>query len=171
MEKEIEYKEGFNWKLFFCILIVLFIGMLIGTLIDMYFTPYKVFPAKAPNNYISLEQIHITKTNVCIDINDSYYSTYAGTGSMRPALDENANGITIVPKDKDEIHLGDLITYTTQKCVNNSCTEEDFIIHRVILIGYDENGWYVITKGDHNNRSDDKVRWEQIKHKTVMLIY
>jgi hypothetical protein len=41
----------------------------------------------------------------------------------------------------------------------------------VTHIGYDEKGWYIITKGDNNNRDDGKIRWEQIKYKTIMIIY
>jgi hypothetical protein len=46
------------------------------------------------------------------------------------------------------------------------------IVHRVIEIGNDEDGWYAITKGDNNPTPDPwKIRFEWVRRITVAVIY
>lgn len=47
----------------------------------------------------------------------------------------------------------------------------DLIVHRVIEKGVDDMGVYFITKGDSNNVSDGKVRFEDIEYKTIGVIW
>lgn len=84
---------------------------------------------------------------------------------MDPVIDIGANAIQIVPDSEEMISPGDIISYTTRLA-------EGTIIHRVVETGYDEAGWYAITKGD-NLRSPDpeKVRFSHIKRVLVAVIY
>ena len=61
---------------------------------------------------------------------------------MDPVLDNGTNAIEVVPQSFDEIGTGDIISYEMES-INGT------IIHRVIEIGFDSEGWYAITKGDN----------------------
>lgn len=144
------------------LVIVLTFGMTLGSLMDMYYKPYKIYPNHASSDYIKENNIHINNNSVCIDIENPSISRYAATGSMQPTLDENANGIRIPVNNSKDIKLGDIITFKR---------DDDFIIHRVIEIGYDSIGWYCITRGDYNVINDGKIRLNEISSKTIMIIY
>ena len=155
---------------------VFLLGFLIASLIGLYFIsrieiPFTTFLdnlnlsgniTKAPSDYIQEDQIEIYKDKIVINIKEASISKYAPTGSMIPTLDENTNGIKIVPKSEDDIKIGDIITFRE----NNI-----FIIHRVIDKGVDEEGIFFITKGDNNLINDGKVRFEDIEHKTIGVIW
>ncbi|MBU2639583.1 MAG: hypothetical protein KKG75_02625 [Nanoarchaeota archaeon] len=57
---------------------------------------------------------------------------------MDPVIDDKTNGIEVKPSSEIQINAEDIIPY---KYKNN------LIIHRVIEIGQDSNGWYAVTKG------------------------
>lgn len=117
---------------------------------------------QAPFDFIQREQIEIHPDRIVIRVDDASISNYAPTGSMKPLLDEGANGIRIVPKSEEEIHIGDIISFRN---------EAGLIVHRVIDIGTDEKGVYYITKGDNTNIIDGKVRFEEIEFKTIAIIW
>lgn len=117
---------------------------------------------EAPGDWIKESQIHVYENAIVIDIDEASLSRYAPTGSMLPVLDEKSNGIRIVPKSEEQIKIGDIITF-----------EQDgySIIHRVVEIGKDEQGTYFITKGDNNNITDGKIRFEDIKYVTIGILW
>jgi hypothetical protein len=116
----------------------------------------------SPADRITEKQIEIRKDRIIIHINDSQLSRYGNTNSMDPLLDEDSNGIEIVPKREDDIKVGDIVTY-----------EQDglLIVHRVIEIGEDEYGKYFIVKGDNNKEADAKIRFNQIRYITIGILY
>jgi len=116
----------------------------------------------APSNWIKESQIHIYENAVVIDIKGASLGRYAATGSMRPVLDKDSNGIKIVPENPDQINVGDIITFEQN---------DELIIHRVIQKGEDEEGAYFITKGDNNNVTDGKVRFQDIRYVIVAMIW
>ena len=116
----------------------------------------------APSDFIIENQIEIYSDKVIIKVNNATLSRYATTGSMKPLLDENANGIRIVPTCEEEIHVGDIITYQSN---------ENLIVHRVIERSTDEDGIYFITKGDNNIINDSKIRFKDIKYKTIGVLW
>jgi signal peptidase I len=116
----------------------------------------------APGNWIEEDQIHIYENIVVIDIEDASLSKYAPTGSMRPVLDKDSNGIRIIPESEEQIDVGDIITFEQ---------DNQFIVHRVIEKGEDEKGVYFVTKGDNNNVTDGKIRFEDIRYVTIMMIW
>ncbi len=127
-------------------------------------TPYgkNVTNVTSPQNRINEDQIVIFSDRIIIKLDDASLSKYAATGSMKPVLDKGANGIRIKPNSVDEIHRGDIITYTFNG---------KLIVHRVIDKGVDTKGIYFITKGDNNEFSDKKIRFEDIKYVTVGVLY
>jgi len=114
----------------------------------------------APGDWISDEDIKVTENSVVISIPNASLSAYAPTGSMKPVFDAGANGIRIVPKSAEDIHVGDIVTYGSQN-----------IVHRVIDMGEDEEGYWYIVKGDNNDFNDGTIRFEDIKYVTIGVLY
>jgi len=154
------------------IMIIFLFGFLSANLVSLYFVSgfenpfsfsYLGFSSlEAPFDFIEENQIKVYNDKIVISINGASIGRYADTGSMRPVLDAGSNGIRIVPKNEEEIHIGDIITFED---------ELGLIIHRVIDKGIDENGVYFITKGDNNPISDGKVRFEEVRYKTIGVIW
>ncbi len=116
----------------------------------------------APFDFVDESQIKVYDDKIIINVDGASLSRYAPTGSMKPVLDEGSNGIRVVPKSAEDIHVGDIITF-----------EQDnyLIVHRVVDIGTDEKGIYFITKGDNSGIADGKVRFENIKYITIGVIW
>jgi len=121
-----------------------------------------VNPPNSPGDWIKESQISIYENAVVLHIEGASLSRYAATGSMKPVLDIGSNGIRIVPENPEQIEIGDIITFEKNG---------ELIIHRVIEKGTDEEGIYFITKGDNNNVTDGKVRFEEIKYVTIGILY
>lgn len=118
--------------------------------------------SSAPTNEINEEDIRIYEDRVVIYIDDAKISRYAATGSMIPFLDENSNGIKIVPSSANDINVGDIITFRLGT---------DLIVHRVVEKGTDNEGIYFVTKGDNNSQTDGKIRYNMIESKTIAILY
>lgn len=119
----------------------------------------------SPYDWISEHQITVNKDKVIIDLEDAVWSKFTDTNSMDPVIDQGANAIQIIPKDISDIHVGDIVSYESRYA-------DGTIIHRVTEIGYDQDGWYCIMKGDNNNNKDPgRIRFDQIKRITVAIIY
>ncbi|MGB9708005.1 MAG: hypothetical protein ACPLXC_01600 [Candidatus Pacearchaeota archaeon] len=122
-----------------------------------------LFDKPSPANWIQEKDIIIYPDRVVIMVENATLSRYANTKSMDPLIDINANGIEIKPNSPQDIHVGDIIAYETHG---------NFIVHRVIRTGIDEQGWYCIVKGDNSALPDEtKVRFEQIRYITIVIIY
>ena len=115
-----------------------------------------------PFDYIKENQIEIYSDKIILNIENTSLSKYAATGSMVPVLNEDSNGIRIVPKSEEEIHIGDIITFEKDSIL---------IVHRVIEKNNDEKGIYFITKGDNNELNDGMIRFNQIKYKTIGVLW
>lgn len=119
--------------------------------------------ANAPGDWISQNHIKITENSVIIMVKNASISKYADTGSMKPTLDSNSNGIKIVPESAGQIDIGDIVTFSLNG---------ENIVHRVIEKGEDDTGVYFMTKGDNNPSADGiKVRFEDIKYVTIGVLY
>ena len=97
---------------------------------------------EAPGDWIELSQIIVDDEKIVINIENASLSSYAPTGSMKPLLDEGANGIRVVPENSEQVNIGDIVTYSDEK-----------IVHRVIEKGEDKEGVWFITQGDNNTIS------------------
>lgn len=157
-------------KITFLLIIVFIIGYLSYPAISYIFEKQQPFNNNdlvvekiSPADRIKEEQIEVYNDRVVIRLKDPEWAYFTDTNSMDPVLDAEANAIEIAPKSPDDIQVGDIISYSSSK---------GFIVHRVIETGYDEQGWYAITKGDNNPVADpEKVRFENVKRVVVAIIY
>ena len=117
---------------------------------------------ETPGDWIQENQIHVYENAIVIDVEGASLGKYAATGSMNPVLNQYSNGIRIVPKSEEQIGIGDIITFEQ---------DNQFIIHRVIDKGEDKDGVYFITKGDNNNITDGKIRFQDIKYVTIGMLW
>ena len=117
---------------------------------------------EAPSDFIGENQIQVFSDKIVIYVDDASISRYAPTGSMKPILDENSNGIRIKPDSEDEINVGDIITFKK---------EGYLVVHRVVEKGIDESGVYFIVRGDNPQSNAEKIRFSDIEYKTIGLIY
>ncbi|MFA6072801.1 MAG: hypothetical protein WC758_01680 [Candidatus Woesearchaeota archaeon] len=123
----------------------------------------------APRDRILLKDIALNKSMMIIYLNKSYLSQFEDTGSMLPILSSDAIGIEIIPLKPSDIYPGDIISYELN---DKFSANKLIIIHRVLEVGYDLEGWYAITKGDNNPLKDkDKVRFSQIHGVLVGILY
>ncbi len=119
----------------------------------------------SPGDWIKEDQIKVYNNKVIINLKDAEWASFTNTNSMDPVLDEKANAIEIIPKSTYDIRVGDRVSYKSDYA-------EGTIIHRVIKINKDNNGWYCIVKGDNNQSPDPgKIRFNQIKRVLVAIIY
>ena len=131
-------------------------------------TPFNIYDNNynfAPSDKINRSQMSIINNTLMIKNlpNETWISSIAGTGSMRPTMHKDHHTIQTNPRSPDNIKVGDIITYRKN---------ESLVIHRVIGVGIDDEGWYAILKGDGNEVEDKlKVRFGMVESKTIMLIY
>ena len=154
------------FKKILLILLIFLLGMISTSVIPIEM-PFgnKTVERNSPHDWIQLKQIHTYDDKVVLDIDEPVLVAISDTNSMDPTLDEYANAIEIYPKSTEDIHIGDIVSYKSKYMENN-------IIHRVIDISEDNEGWYAIMKGDNLNKTDpEKVRFEQIERVVVAVVY
>ena len=128
-------------------------------------TVFSVQERFSPYDHIKQEQIHVSGDKVEIDFKgrNVLWATYKDSNSMDPFIDIGANALEIKPESTNDIHVGDVIAYRYG---------DGLIVHRVIEIGTDSEGWFAYTKGDNNPQKDPfRVRFEYIERITVAVIY
>ena len=176
------YKMKFDLSNLLKISIIFLTGFLAANLFGFYYVYGSEIPFlknfgftnlsynSAPFDFIKENQIEVYNDRIIIRIENASIGSYAPTGSMRPILDKDSNGIRIVPKSENDIHIGDIISFENSSLEKTS-EKSELIIHRVIEKGIDEDGVYFITKGDNNNINDGKIRFNQIKYLTIGMIW
>jgi signal peptidase I len=121
----------------------------------------------SPTDRLKLADVHVTDNMVVIDgVRGRSFETaiFSDTNSMDPIIDEGSQAIQIVPLSTADIQVGDIISYDSG--------QYGVIIHRVIQIANDSQGWYAVVKGDNNPSADPiKVRFGMIKRVLVGVIY
>jgi len=119
----------------------------------------------SPANHITQDQILVYPEEVNLLVENTTWSKFADTNSMDPVFDIGHNSIQFFPEKEEDIKVGDIVAY-------NSKFAEGLIIHRVVEIDYDTQGWYAILKGDNNARRDPgRVRFNQTDSVLVTIIY
>ncbi len=119
----------------------------------------------SPCNRVDESQIFVMDDQIVIDFKNAEWATFTDTNSMDPVLDTEANALEYVPTSPDEICLGDIASYHTD-------LSDGIVIHRIVEIGYDDDGWYAIFKGDNLPYKDpEKVRFDQIERVVIGIIY
>lgn len=119
----------------------------------------------SPADHIKESQIRVYKDRIIIDVDNAIWARYTDTNSMDPLFDNGANGIEIKPESEESLNVGDIIAYKASWASGT-------VIHRIIETGYDDNGWYAITKGDNNSSPDPSpVRFSQVEFLLIGIIY
>jgi|SRR3989339_936220 len=122
------------------------------------FTPERI----SPQDRIVMENLEITDNTLALSINGALIVAVSDTNSMDPVLDEDSL-LVVTPADSESgIAEGDIIIFHR---------EEKLIVHRVISVGTDENGWFAITKGDNNLIDDGKIRGDKVMGVVVGILY
>ena len=123
----------------------------------------KAVERDSPGDHITVDMIHVYDDIVMIDLPDVRWSSFTNTNSMDPLIDEFANGLEREPKDSSDLAIGDVISYRH---------DDNIIIHRIVKISFDENGWYAEAKGDNNPTIDPvKIRFDQIEGVLIGILY
>jgi len=119
----------------------------------------------SPYDRVDENDVYIFNDHILIEIEGVSGAIYANTNSMDPVLDNGAIGLEIVPNSEESIHVGDIVSFRTSWSNN-------LIVHRVILIGEDDQGWYCVTKGDNSVFTDPgKLRFENIEYLLIGILY
>lgn len=118
--------------------------------------------ANAPSDWVKEENIRVYGDKIILNVKGASISSYADTGSMKPLLDENSNGIRIVPENAGQIKIGDIVSYEK---------DGSLIVHRVIEKGQDDKGFWFVTKGDNNDSADGKIYFSDIKYVTIGVLW
>lgn len=117
----------------------------------------------APGDHVREDQIKVYSDKVVLDMQDTIYARFEGTGSMKPFLDKGSHALQYKPTSTTDIAIGDIITYT-----KDSTT----IVHRVAATGTDEKGSFYLVKGDNNDNLDPiKLRFNDINSVVYAIIY
>ncbi len=149
-------------------LILLTIGILVLTI--LVFTASALYPVSnveqlSPYDRLNEDQIKVYPDRVVIEMKGITWASYADTNSMDPMLDTGANGLELVPKNEDELHVGDIVAY-------KSSYADGLIVHRIVEINNDSHGKYFVLKGDNNPQVDpEKVRFNQVKYILIGILY
>ena len=146
------------------VMLVFLVGFMSAYFVNYYSTGFTYFngSVRAPSDFVDNKNILVYPDKVIIELEGARVSSYAPTGSMVPVLDVGANGISVKPHSEEEIQVGDIISFWR---------EGDLIVHRVVEKETDEQGIYFVTKGDNSFVSDGKVRFGDVEHRLIGLIY
>ena len=131
---------------------------------ENYNNVYLNSPDYVPGDYIKEQQIHVWNDSFCVyNLTDVIWSDiYNNSFSMNPTLANGHHTIQVAVNSFNELKIGDIISYERN---------ETLVIHRVIDKGEDEEGLFLITKGDNCIYEDRKVRMNQVKDKVIAIIY
>ncbi len=114
---------------------------------------------------IGREDIQIYEDRVIINVNKAFPVYFTESRSMYPFINQNVYAIEMKPDSPDELKVGDIVGFESQ-LFNTT------IVHRIVETGFDDEGWFAVTKGDANPALDpEKVRFKSIRGVLIGLIY
>lgn len=117
----------------------------------------------SPGDRISASDLAILSDKAVIEKENLHWAEIKDTHSMEPVLNAGSISLELPPVAPCDIKVGDIISFEQ---------EDKVIIHRVVLIGEDTEGWFAATKGDNNPEPDPyKVRFEQVQGIVVGILY
>lgn len=150
---------------------ILALGILIGTTfssLNQNISGFVVSDSKnlqsisSPGDYLNESSLLLYKDKLTIKVKNASIASYANTGSMLPFITNYSNGLLVVPESEKDIAVGDIVSFS-----KNNIT----LVHRVVSLGEDENGTYFVTQGDNANSKDEIIRFRDIEHKLVGILY
>ena len=118
----------------------------------------------SPSNWIAEEDIQLFEDRIVIALDDPQWAVFEDTNSMDPVLDSGAHGLQRVPEHPDELHVGDIISFSRPGTAG-------IVIHSIIAIGRDAEGWSSVPKRHTTPGSDGKVRFTQVHRVLVGVLY
>ena len=148
-------------SLIFLLIVVFFLGFLISKFGNTLTGRSIDVNDNLPSDYLKNEDFLVYDDKIILKIENAQVSNYE-SDSMEPFLGKGANGIVIELKNESEINVGDIVTFRK---------DDKLIVHRVIEKGADSEGIYFITKGDNNEIDDGKIRFDEIEHRLVGILY
>ncbi|MFH0869841.1 MAG: signal peptidase I [archaeon] len=114
---------------------------------------------------ISQNDVQVYDDRIVIYIRNAFPVRFFDSRSMHPLISKNAFALEVTPESHETLEVGDIIGYKSE-------TFNITVVHRIINISQDEQGWYAITKGDANPTPDaDIVRFDDVQGVLVGLIY
>lgn len=117
----------------------------------------------APQSRVDISSVVISENAAMINVANLTPGIIAPTGSMYPLLQEDTIVLEQQPASHNDLLPGDIIVFEYK---------DTRIIHRIVQVGWDDEGWYAMTKGDNNPLQDpSKVRFESVKGVVVGIIY
>lgn len=120
--------------------------------------------AYIPRDRLNSSNIILEEGRISLLVSNAVISGFGDTGSMLPTITSGANAIELVPSSPKDVGLGDMISYERDDGL--------IIIHRVVALGYDTDGWYALVKGDNNASPDPSVvRFGQVRGVVVAVLY
>ena len=141
--------------LIFLSVILVLLSFLLGYFIAP--LPVDVSPSPRVNN------ISLSATVISFEGEDLTWSEVADTNSMVPTIDRGTKVIFTKQFDIGDLKVGDIISYRRG---------DRNILHRIVELGYDSEGWYAVTKGDNARLSDlERVRKDDITKVVIAIIY
>lgn len=130
-------------------------------------TPFSLVAKErsSPANFVSESDLVVKEDYIMVKLLNARVSSIEDTNSMDPLLDAGSNTIEVLPSSPDDLSSGDVISFFEPSIGK-------IVIHRIVDVDIDEEGWFAITKGDNNKLVDDwKVRFSQIKGMLVGVLY
>jgi hypothetical protein len=64
----------------------------------------------SPNDWIKESQIKVYNSQVILDLQEAEWATFTDTHSMEPVLSSRSNAIEIIPKNSEQIKVGDIVS-------------------------------------------------------------
>jgi len=121
-----------------------------------------VSSVSSPQSYFSDEELLLHEGGLLLEHDDVRLVHFSDTGSMEPLISGESRGIVVSLESYGNLAVGDIIGFEKNK---------QTIVHRVIGLGEDAEGFYVITRGDNGFSDDGKVRKEDIEYVVVGILY
>lgn len=119
----------------------------------------------SPFDHVKDSQVRVLKYKVEIDLKNVEWWTIEDTNSMDPLIDIGTTALSVKPQSEKELQVGDVAFY-------HSLIAKKSIVHRIIIIDRDAQGWYSTFKGDNLKKPDpEDVRFQQIEGVLIGIIY
>ena len=119
----------------------------------------------SPFDHVKDSQVKVLKNKVEIDLKNVEWWTIEDTNSMDPLIDIGTTALSVKPQDEKSVQVGDIAFY-------HSLIAKKSIVHRIIIIDADEQGWFSKFKGDNLKKPDpEDVRFPQIEGVLIGIIY
>ena len=156
--------------------IIIILSVVFGVLLTIlvtyqYASQYNTIPPVPGNINKTLAKLAYLDDGFTYNESNVSFSMFAATGSMRPVLDEDSIAVIQPLSNISDVQVGEIVSYTQRNATGLRIDVND-IVHRVIRIGSDEQGTYLIMKGDNNALEDSgRVREDQLKDKVIAIFY